>query len=451
MPLQQYVVDVAREVQSVEAGDPDPGHLAYSEIGFLAHRRTGKSYLIEALVAEAGARGPSLALITAQTRDDAADRWAEIAGVDPTKPDRGLKNGPDRIAATLHATTGNSNEQLTFRKTGAVFRPFSPSEKAVHGGEADLVFVDELWWHSVVTKRELQAAYRPPWLLKDGQEWLLSAGGTSRSSWLRELRERGRRAVTEGRQHGLAYFECSAPESVRALRGDELLQAVLEHHPRRGRGLLVSSLRHDLENMTRAEFIRAYANLDCDDDAADLPEWVEKSKTADRVPLDARVSVGVAADPDRRQAAVVIAGQLEDGRIVIETVNVAPGVMWAAQYAATIEQAALISIANTKMSRTVADQLDNLTDIPVERVSQADVIAASGGLYAALQEWAGMVKHDGNPALVAAIGVTDLPSRGGFSARNGEPIPVLEAAALALRGLDRMPAPPAPVRPFRIL
>lgn len=437
-PSQRYIVDVAREVQSAEAGDPDPGHLAYDEVGVFGPRRFGKTYLGEALVADCCGRGPNLVTMTAQTRDHAAERWAEIAGVDPTKPATGLMHSA--LAPRLKATTGNSNELLTFLDTGGSFKPFAPNEKAVHGGEPDLVIVDELWWFPLAMKQLLQQAYRPPWLLKDGQEWLLSAAGTVRSGWLHDVRGRGRAAVKAGEQLGLAYFEWSVPESTREMDGPALVAAVLAHHPRRGRGLRESYLASELANLGKAGFLRAYGNLDAEDGDEPLPEWFKATTAVERIPNGTRLAVGVAVDQLRRESSVVVAATRPGGSVMLEVVRSAPGVRWVGPYVEAMSDVGLVLVANAKLGRGVADHLEAVDGgAPVERLAVADVVSASGLLLAGLSEEPASVFHDGDPALAKALASGHLPKGKGWESRDGEPVTVLEAAALAVRGASRIP------------
>ncbi|MGC4106057.1 MAG: hypothetical protein QM753_06840 [Thermomicrobiales bacterium] len=449
-PSQQYIVDVAREVQSVEAGDPDPGHLAYDEVAVLAPRRFGKTYLGEALVADCCGRGPHLVKMTAQTREAAAERWAELAGVDPTKPATGLMNSA--LAPRLKATTGIGNQQLTFLDTGGVFLPFAPNEKAVHGGEPDLVFVDELWWHSLAMKQLLQQAYRPPWLLKDGQEWLFSAAGTVRSGWLHDVRRRGRAAVEAGRRLGLALFEWAVPESTRQLDGPDLVAAVLAHHPRRGRGLRESYLASELDNLGKAGFLRAYGNLDAEDGDEPLPGWFKATTAVERIPAGTRLAVGVAVDQLRRESSVVVAALRRDGTVMCEVVRSAPGIRWVGPYVEAMENVGLVLVGNVKLGRGVADYLEAVAGgAPVERLAVADVVSASGSWLAGLSEEPPAVFHDGDPTLSRALGSGHLPKGRGWESRDGEPVTVLEAASLAVWGAARIPEPVRPRVPFRVM
>ena len=445
-PSQQYIVDVAREVQSAEAGDPDPGSLAYDEVGLLGPRRFGKTYLVEALTADVCGRGPNLVVMTAQSREAAAERWREIAGLDPTKPTTGLMHSP--LASRLKATGGTSNELVTFLDSGGLFRPFAPNEKATHGGEPDLVFVDELWWHSLAMKRVLQQGYRPPWALKDGQEWLLSAAGTARSSWLHDVRKRGRAAVAAGHQLGLAYFEWSVPEWVRELDDDRMIAEVIERHPRRGRGLRESYLRSQLVALGKPGFLRAYANLDAEDGDEPLPDWFKTTTAVERIKPGQRQAVGVAVDNLRRESSVVVAVRRPDGSIMTEVVRTAPGIRWVGPYVEDMPDAAVIAIANIKLGRGVADHLE-AAGRNVDRVAAADVVSASGVWLAGMSETPAAVFHDGDPALAQALRTGHLPRGKSWESREGEPVTVLEAASLAAYAVDKIPTPPVRA-PFRV-
>lgn len=191
---QQYIDDVALEVDA-------SGAWAYDDVVILMQRRAGKTFVIKAEVARRGSYLPTLMTMTAQNGLKARERWLEIADHDRKK---GLMQSPMRHM--LKCTAGTGNEILRWHTNGSEFRPFAPNDKAGHGDDPDMVVVDELWAFDLAEKRAIEAGYRPAWSVKPGQAWHLSAAGTSRSLWLKELRRRGREAVQDPGSR-LAYFE----------------------------------------------------------------------------------------------------------------------------------------------------------------------------------------------------------------------------------------------------
>lgn len=445
-PFQQFIVDVACEVD----GD---GSWAYDQVVILGQRRIGKTYLLKSVVAERGARGFCRMAITAQTRDKAKDRWADIA----IAPGVGL--AASRLARNLRATHGVGNEVLRFETTGAIFSPFAPNENASHGDEIHTVFVDELWALSLGQRDAIRAGYEAQWSIMAGQEWLLSAAGTSRSLWLREERRRGRAATLDPGSR-TAYFEFGPPEVMgdgTRLQDldDEVLLAVVEAaHPRRGTGLRRSFLEGQLAR-GRAEFLRRYANVDADDDGAGLlPADVVRDArvAAGSIPRGVRLSVGVAVDDDRRESTVAAAWSDGSGPVLVETLSSSAGSRWPIDFVAALEHVGVVAVENRGHGRTIADEL-TMRGVEVSRVSAADVMAADAAWVSDLTErrdGVAGVRHDGAPALLRAIAAAALPPGRQMMSATGEPFTAARAHALALWGWRRIPPVPTPPPRFRI-
>lgn len=428
-PWQEYWTAVATEQIPDGLGGWEP---AYDTVIVLVQRRGGKTFMVKAVSVERGLRSKSRIAYTAQTRDEARKRWLEIADNESdVQPDLGLKQ---LLSDEVHVTSGNSNEMLTFRKTASELFPFAPNEKAGHGGGWDLVWVDELWAHSLVTKRMIQQGYRPMWSIKPGTEWLMSAAGTHASGWLHEARRLGRQAVNDPDSR-IAFIEFGIPDDaeIHALPDRELLRLVLEHHPRRGFGLRESYLRSELTTLDRADFLRAYANRDAEDDGGGvLSTDVLKRQTAEeRIPAGARVSVGVSLDPALRESTVAVAWPGPDGQTVVES-KTAPGVRWVAAYVGGLPGVVNVAGVNARLDRGCMDELERLEEAPVLlRVSQADAVAAAGDWLSGVQE-SGEIFFELSPALKAGLGSADLPVGGWWVSRDGEPITAVQAHTMAV-------------------
>lgn len=444
-PWQSYFTAVASEQIPDGLGGWEP---AFDTIVMLVNRRGGKTFLVKAVSVERGLRSKSRIAFTAQTRDAAKDRWLEMVdNLSSVESDRGLKQ---ILKASVHVTSGVGNERLTFAQTGSELFPFAPNENAGHGGAYDLVWVDELWAHSLVTKRLIQQGYRPMWSVKPGQEWLMSAAGTHASGWLHEARRIGRQSVFDPDSR-IAYIEFGIPDDVdvHALPDAELLRLTLEHHPRRGFGLRESYLKTELSTHGRADFLRAYANRDAEDDAGGIlsAEIITRQTVKDeQIPMGARVSAGVALDDARRESTVALAWVREDGTVLVES-KTAPGVRWVAAYVAAAPGVVNVAVQNTRNGRGAADEIERLWaddehEGDLMRVPQADAIAAAGA-------WLAGVEEDGSifmglaPGMRAALGSVDLPVGGQWISRDGEPITAVQAHSMAAWAADHRPAEPA--------
>lgn len=419
---------------------------AYDTVITLVQRRGGKTFMVKSVSTERGLRGKARVAFTAQTRDEARKRWLEMSdNVSDVRADQGLLQ---ILGSQVHVTSGNSNEMLKFTKTMSEFFPFAPNEKAGHGGAYDLVFVDELWAHSLVTKQAIQQGYRPMWSVKPGQEWLMSAAGTHSSGWLHEARRLGRASVLDPDSR-IAFIEFGVPDDVDvlALPDAELLRLTLEHHPRRGFGLREHYLQTELATLGRSDFLRAYANRDAEDDGGGvLSLEIRKRQTAAvRIPRGAECSVGVALDDQRRESSVALAWQAGDGTVVVESKS-APGVRWVAAYVAAAPGVTNVAVLNSRNGRGCADELERIwaeadgpDPVPLLRVSQADAVAASGAWLAGVEE-DGSVFFDLSQQLSAALGSADLPVGGVFVSRDGEPITSLQAHSMAVWAASHRPA-----------
>lgn len=277
----------------------------------------------------------------------------------------------------------------------------------------------------------------------------MSAAGTHASGWLHEARRIGRQSVHDPNSR-IAYLEFGIPDEVdvHALPDAELLRLVLEHHPRRGFGLRESYLRTELATHGRADFLRAYANRDAEDDAGGVlsAEILKRQTSDDRIPAGERVSAGVALDDDRRESTVALAWVRDDGTTLVES-KTAPGVRWVASYVAAAPNLAVVALVNSRLGRGAADEIERQwaedgVEMDVMRVSAADAVAAAG-------QWLAAVEEDGSvfmglaPGLRAALGSVDLPVGGQWVSRDGEPITAVQAHTMAVWAADHRPAEPA--------
>jgi len=203
MPWQQYVADVIGEV------DPVTGLLVYQEMGLTVPRQSGKSTWVEAKATHRCTAtkffGPRQHVVyTAQTRQKAREKWEEdfVADLEASRDFRG------RIG--VHK--GNGQEHIRFANRSRWGLEAS-TEKAGHGGTLDEAYLDESFAH---TDFRLEQAFGPAMITRLNKllAWISTAGWVDGSPYLREKVDLGRLVALEGRQHGIAYFEWSAPEDA---------------------------------------------------------------------------------------------------------------------------------------------------------------------------------------------------------------------------------------------
>lgn len=469
MPHQRQAADVLLEVQSEEAGDPEPGEWAYDDGLITWERRAGKTSLITPIAAHrARLVNRARMFMTAQTRDKARKRWLDVTD--------------DLLASPLRRDVrrkiGNMNEELRWVESGAVLEPFAPNEEGLHSETPDVVFIDELWAFSAEQRRQIQAGYVPAFATSSGQAFKFSTAGTDASAWLNAARRAGRLAVENGVTRGIAFFEHSLPDRVggkriRQLSDEELVEACIANHPavchvpdcpgprRRqpcphGFTVRPAALRSAWSEMAdRAEFLRAYGNRSAADvasswQAIEEPVWLAQIDPG-RIPETARVAFGVWIDEDGDDAAVAAGWRDDVGRMHVEHLTVEAGWRWVYGYVterAERNDPVTVAIANVGAARDVADELE-AKGVPVLRVGQADVAAAATRHRSELRS--GSWFHAlATPATAAAKAAGWEKSGGGFRwTRPGESISALGAQTLAGWGIDHAPAP-APKRKFKV-
>lgn len=449
MPWQAYVVTVALEVQSVEAGDPDPGSWAYDTVGVSVQRQAGKTYLLRPVVAHRlRSRDAARVWQTAQSGVHARRRWLDLTDALTTSP----------LKPELRRKIGVGHEELRMLSTLSTLEPFAPNGDSLHGETPDLVLVDELWSFDADQARELRQAYRPGFATKDAQVWLLSTAGDHESVWLNRLRARGRRAVEEGRQLRVAWFEWQVPDVVdgvpiEELDDEALVRAVIDWHPARGHTLREASVWAAWEEaieddyaVGKLEFLRAWANRTPGSGrprfyAADV--W-ERARVDDDLP-PGRVALGFEVDPDSEESSIVAAAQLPDGRRVVEVVERREGSTWLVPRILELRarhEVAAIGCNDAGPTREAADLLE-LAGVELDRLSARDYATATVRIDRELREERPTVVHRGQAALDAAAGAVGKRTIGGSwaYAKVGAPVSTLVSATVALWAWDHAPEP----------
>jgi hypothetical protein len=255
MPWQQYVADVAMEV------DPD-GNLHYRRVVVTVPRQSGKTTLIlpvfvhRSIAEFPGGKledGPQRQTVvyTAQTRNDARKKWmkefiplVEASPFDP-QMDKRLTNGSEGF------------DWLN----GSTFDLMATMEKSGHGDTVDLGIIDEAFAQQ---DDRLEQAVEPAMLTRRSpQFWIISTAGENefKSPYLWSEVRAGRELCELGVDSDTAYFEWSlAPDD-----DPDDIDVIAERHPAVGFTVSVGDLQRLRDRAERkgdmAGFRRAYCNM----------------------------------------------------------------------------------------------------------------------------------------------------------------------------------------------
>lgn len=460
-PHQRYVVDVMGEVQSEEAGDPQPGRLAYDQGTAFMQRRSGKTVLVQPMVARiCGGSQKRSAWTMAQKRDSAVRRWRDATDQILDSPMEPLVKRKISIA----------HEELRWRKTDSIYVPVAPDDESMHGEDPDMAIVDELWALSLAELEAIQDGYRPAWSVKEGQELLLSAAGVLRSTALKHQRVIGREGVVRGRRLGSAYFEWAVPPVVDGVRvqdleDHQLVDVVWASHPRRFLGLGREFLANELTK-GRTRFLRHYGGIDDDTGSneaiIDLAR-IQAAAAVAGIPDDARVAIAFEVDPDGLQAAIAAGWVWPDRVSQVEAVEQRDGTRWAGPRIVEMAESGgvgLVACVNAGPARDLADEIEpQLPEgVTMLRLPAGDYSASFTRLKTSIEEQRPpeMVRvrvHDPRGEMVSAVqrsGLARWRSGPVPVKRGAEPMAMLPAFSVALWAADRVPAPPKPRPVFRV-
>ncbi len=354
MPWQRLVAEVAGElVRDEETGLLVP---AYPEVVVTVPRQNGKTTLLlvweldRALLWEPFDGKPQSIAYTAQSGSDARKKFRK----DQIPL---LKRSPFWPGvAKVRLAAEDTGLEFT---NGATLSVWSNSREAGHGETVDLGVMDEIFADE--DDRREQALIPAMATRHDRQKLVTSTAGTERSLVLARKQANGRRAVEEGRRHGIAYFEWSAhpdadPEDPATWRACM---------PALGHTISERTVAAALEEMRKedgdlSEFRRAWLNIPQRSDGSSvIPLAVWRSVCGDVVP-SGRIVLAVDATPDQSAGSIVAAD--ETGRA--ELVDHRAGTGWLAQRA--------VEVARRWNAPVVVDERGPVSHL-IGRLEDADV------------------------------------------------------------------------------
>jgi phage terminase large subunit-like protein len=310
MPWQQYVADVALEVDAT-------GRFAYQLVVVTVPRQSGKTTLFAAAMDHRALLTPKgRVYFTQQSGKDAVDwmineHWPLLA--------------PFGNACSLRQSNGS--EHVRWRHSGGLMRPFPPTPAALHGKTSDLVVVDEAWAFDYVKGQQLDQAIVPTQATKpNAQVWKVSTAGDANAIWWLGTVEAGRAAVATDRRDGVCYFEWSCPDELDPCAPSSWPV----FHPAYGRTIGDAQMGAALELLGPDEFGRAYGNRWTSTVARVIPLDAWRAAADPDAPMPQAGAVALAFDVavDRSDAAIVAAWRDPDGVAHVEVADSRPGVAW---------------------------------------------------------------------------------------------------------------------------
>lgn len=316
MPWQRTVADTALELDQA-------GHYRYSTVVLTVPRQSGKTSLLRPVLAHRALTVDRAQLwITAQLRQDARDTWADTCDL--------IEDSP--IGELTKRRNTNGSECLTFTNKSRLRLFNAGSDKALHGKQSDLVFIDEAFAFTDEQGDAILQAVLPTQATRRGaQTWIVSTAGTAASTWLRSYVTTGR----AGAKRRTAYFEWSIPEDTEDLTD---LDLYVRHHPAVGHTISRDALETAQEGMKPGEFARAYGNY-----WTSSAEWVIApelwTKALSRLSIDRGRPFALAAEvnADRSGGCIVACGtaaaspEHNEGLALLEVVDARPGIGWIAE------------------------------------------------------------------------------------------------------------------------
>lgn len=306
MPWQQLVNAVANEVN-------DDGSFAYPIVVCSTPRQAGKTTLLQGILAH---RCMTLqdfrAWYTAQSGSDARDTWSQWH-----------QTLAQRLGDRWQFRLSNGEETATWKATGSFIRTFPPTADALHGKQSDFAALDEVWDYSMEQGNAIVQAVVPTQATRPRRQlWIVSTAGTADSLWMRGWIEKARASLGDPDTR-IAYFEWSAPEDAPWDDPDTWAR----FHPAYGRTIDHRYMADQVELMGEDQFRRAFLNqwpvMGTDWQAA----WAGLD-TGVQIPSDAFVHIAADASWNRSHVAVAAAGQLPDGRTVVEVIDHRRGTDW---------------------------------------------------------------------------------------------------------------------------
>lgn len=436
MPWQQLVARVATERRA-----DAPDEYRYKLVILTVPRQSGKTTLMRTVLAQRALMNTGRrAFYTAQTGKDAAARWMDLV--------KAIDAGPLRGRVTKRLAIGS--QALVF-PNGSTISPFAPTPKSLHGYTPHDVMCDEVFAFDSAQGNDLMGAIGPAQVtINSRQLWLVSTMGTRDSTFLHEWVELGRLAVDDPAA-AVAYFEWSMTPGA-----DPYDPEAWKFHPALGHTITLESLAELSANHSRGEWLRAFMNTQSvTSEAVIPPEHVTATATGQTPPpstSDLALAFEVARD---RSRSCIWAAWIDPatGAPALRLVRADAGSAWLAPALAALRTEWRPRVIGAdRGGPPTRDVLDELTaDYPTLEFTVLQTNDFATACDAIVHRFANAsISHDGSAPLADSIAaaVTKPMGQGWVwdRVKSRGPIPDLIAATVALRLIERAPAPaPAPL------
>jgi hypothetical protein len=343
MPWQQYVLDVALEVDPsnvvmLRNADgllvPQPVFV-HRKVGLSVCRQQGKTAKVLGLSTHRLMHWAKFSVTyAAQTRQMAREKWEDDFC-------ESVMNS--RFAPQFHKRSTNGFEALINKRTRSMMGITSNTEKAGHGDTLDLGLIDEAFSHEDF---RLEQAMGPAMITRPmAQLWWLSAGGTERSVFLNRKREDGRAMIEEywntKKISNIAYFEWYPDDSAARDAFETWLTCMpalcpnppchCDPEERWKHTVTQQVIQGELDSMEAPEFDRAYLNrtkLKTPPPDVNIPtrEWPQRANPKSR--KGEKLAFAVDITPQRDKSSIAMYSLRDDGKGHGELVAHRPGWDW---------------------------------------------------------------------------------------------------------------------------
>lgn len=360
-------------------------------------RQTGKTTLIRAEGTKCAMCGRDT-FYTAQTGKDARARWNDLVKALRVAPAFKplVKSGAIKVALR------GGSEHVMF-PGGGVFQCFAPTPESLHGYTPARVKIDEAFAQSQTSGELLMGAIEPAQqTIIDRQLWLVSTRGTTASTWFHDWIDRGMEGAP-----GIALFDWGASDHHDPFN----LADIAQFHPGVGQRLNGKLMAPDdilaaASRMSRAEYIRAYANRTTATTANLIPAEAWREMAVDLAPPSDTRGVTIAYDVDEHEASGAIVAIWTDAITnlpAIKVVQAGPGAAWLASAVDDLDQAwrpaRVVAVGNGPVLGTT-EQL-RARGVHIEEMPDREFAAATTAALAAIRERE--LVHDGNDLLQDAM------------------------------------------------
>jgi hypothetical protein len=368
LPWQRLVLDRALVVEE--------DRWASRTVGVIVGRQNGKTRLMTVrALAGMVLFGEKRVLAAAQSRDVAIEAWRDALEL---AEDAGL---PVRDVR-------RTNGQESFWIGEARYKVAANNRKAARGQTTDLVILDEVReYRDFEGYSALEKTRRAR---RSSQVWAISNEGDDGSVVLDHLATQGRLAADTRGPTDLAWFEWSAEPGLE--RSDP--RAWQQSNPSLGHLITENTIRSELQadpaEMFETEVLcRRVASL-----RPWLPggSWDDVADPGASIPDGAQVVFALDAGPELRHATIAVGWRRPDGRVFVEAVGgwdysggpVLPRAVEALSGLLGRWESPSVIVLSRSGAESAAERVTEATDVPLIRLSGADLVRAVNGFHEAV-------------------------------------------------------------------